>query len=207
MLLVYGNRLYANTGGQESLTSMLHGNFATAPVGAAIVGSQNVPRDLIRIAAAHDVPFAATASVAHPDDLMEKVRYAINVNGPTMIWVDAPCPKEQGFPDDQSRLQAELAVETGYWPMVRYQDGRWAMDYLRSQERTGIPVPLETFVGGQARSSHLGRQGFDQALAELSADVERRYAWFLKQAEVSGEAPTLYAPDGADLPARKLEDF
>lgn len=207
LLVVYDNRLYANTGGQESATSLTHGSLATAPVGETIIGSQNIPRDLIKIAAAHEVPFAATASIAHPNDLMEKVRYAINVDGPTFIWVDAPCPKEQGFPEDQTRHMAELAVESGYWPLVRYQAGQWAVDYLRSQERTGNPVSLEAFVGGQARSSHIARKGFEPALARLSAEAEKRYAWFLKQAEVSGEAPSLYAPEGIEFLARRLEEF
>jgi pyruvate ferredoxin oxidoreductase beta subunit len=209
LLVVYDNRGYQNTGSQVSATTYPFENRSTTPVGSVIAGNQYFPRDLIRIAAAHDIPFAATASPAYPDDLMDKVRYAINVPGPTLLWIDAPCPKEQGFAENETLKVAELAVETGLFPLVRYQNGKWVIDRLRSLERTGKAVSIEEFFRVQAKGAHLSRGEFKNALKLLMQQTEERYAWFLKQAKDVPEAekPSLYLPEGTEEPIRALDEF
>ncbi|OGB87282.1 hypothetical protein A3J44_01075 [candidate division WOR-1 bacterium RIFCSPHIGHO2_02_FULL_45_12] len=226
LLIIYDNRGYMNTGAQVSSTTWPFENRATTPVGVDIPGNQFFPVDWMRIAAALNVPFAATASPAFPMDLMEKVRYAINVPGPTIIWVDSPCPKEQGFGPELTKDMSRLAVDSGLFPIVRYQDGEWAVDILRSQQRTGKPTSLEAYFGGQVKSRHLASPAFDEQLRLLSKEVERRYAWYLRQAGYEPvpagqrkngqptvrlgegvEAPSLYLPPGVEEPIRSLDQF
>jgi pyruvate ferredoxin oxidoreductase beta subunit len=226
LLIIYDNRRYANTGAQVSATSWAFENLATTPFGESISGNQFFPRDIVRIAAAHDVPFAATASVAYPDDLMDKVRYAINVPGPTVIWVDAPCPKEQGFGEDYTLEVAGMAVETGLFPLLRFQNGQWAIDHLRMRERIDEGMPLEEFFRMQAKAEPLSRPESSGLIRILQEEVDRRYAWFLEQAGYENvsdserkseepivrlregvKEPSLYLADGEEMPVRTLEEF
>jgi pyruvate/2-oxoacid:ferredoxin oxidoreductase beta subunit len=207
LLVVYDNRGYMNTGAQVSATTMPGEDRTTTPHGKVIPGNQFFPRDLIKIATAHDVPFAATASVATPAlalDFMHKVRYAINIDGPSLVWVDAPCPKEQGYNADQSLNVAMSMVNTGLWPIVRYQQGQWSIDMLRSQERTGKAVKVEDFFDRQAKSSKMNN---DQ-LALLTEQTETRYEWLLKRAgyEPSRGRPTVKLKEGITPPSLYLPE-
>ena len=43
-----------------------------------------------QILAAHGAPYVATASIAYPNDLIQKIEKAINTEGPT--YMSTPCP-------------------------------------------------------------------------------------------------------------------
>lgn len=230
LLIIYDNRGYANTGYQVSSTSHLFANCATTPLGEKIPGNLYTPMDIMKFAMAHEAPFAATASIAYPGDLMDKVRYAINVPGPALIWIDAPCPKEQGFLPEKTVEISQLAVESGYFPLIRYhrdwQGEHLAFDFLRSAERTNRQISIGEWLEEQARSLHLTRDKFNDQLAILTEEVEQKYAWFLKQAdyEYVPESerkdlspivrlkpgivpPSIYLAKGELPPVRNLGDF
>jgi len=56
------------------------------------MGKRHLKKDLLSIIAAHHIPYAAAASVAYPQDLQRKVRYAMGIDGPTFLVVHSPCP-------------------------------------------------------------------------------------------------------------------
>lgn len=230
LLVIYDNRGYANTGYQVSSTSHMFANCATTPLGEKIQGNLITPIDIMKFAMAHEVPFAATASVAYPDDLMDKVRYAINISGPTILWIDAPCPKEQGFAPDKTKEVSDWAVESGYFPLVRYHrehgNESLVIDRLRSLERTNREIPISEWLEEQARSQHILRDDFKLAHEILRTEIENKYAWFLKnagyeyipeseQTDMSPRVklksgiinPSLYLNDGELPPVRELPEF
>lgn len=230
LLVIYDNRGYANTGYQVSSTSHLFANCATTPLGEKISGNLTTPMDIMKFAMAHEVPYAATASIAYPDDLMDKVRYAINIPGPTVLWIDAPCPKEQGFAPEKTKEVSDLAVESGYFPLVRYHRDingeHLVFDRLRSAERLNRQIPIGEWIEEQARSSHLSRNEYSDSLKILNDEVESKYAWFLKQAgyETIPESeqkdmspivrlksgivePSMYLNSEENQPVRELGEF
>jgi len=232
LLIVYDNGGYMNTGGQVSATTLPFIHRTTTPLGKVIPGNQLYPRDLLQIAAAHSIPFAATASLANPalrQDFMDKVRYAINIPAPTFIHVDAPCPKEQGFGEDKTLEVARLAVESGLFPVVSYHQYhpgkvRMSIDFLRSKERTGRQTPISKFFAMQGKSRHLATPEYREALQVLENHVDHRYGWFLdwagyeartptrKNRKLVGlregiEPPSIYLPKGEEVPVRTLEEF
>jgi len=64
-----------NTGGQRSGGTPMYAETTTNPV-ARSRGKEAPKKNLPLIFAAHYVPYVATASVAFPEDLMAKVKYA-----------------------------------------------------------------------------------------------------------------------------------
>jgi len=50
------------------------------------------------IAAAHNIPYVATACSSYPFDLMEKVEKAKSIHGPSYIHILSICPTDGGFP-------------------------------------------------------------------------------------------------------------
>jgi len=49
-------------------------------------------KDIVSIIAAHQVPYAATLSLAHPEDALRKMRYALSATGFRFIHILSPCP-------------------------------------------------------------------------------------------------------------------
>ncbi len=103
-------------------------------------------RDLIGILAAHHVPYAATATVAHPVDLVEKVQKARAARGLRLLHVLAPCPPLWGCPASATVDLARSAVRNRLFPLYEVEDGRrWRLTadhpgepvegYLMRQER------------------------------------------------------------------------
>lgn len=56
------------------------------------MGKRHLKKDLLAIVAAHHIPYAATATVAYPQDLKQKIRRALEIQGPTMVQIHSPCP-------------------------------------------------------------------------------------------------------------------
>src|SRR5512136_2550717 len=69
----YDNEAYMNTGIQRSSATPWGAWTTTTPVKTP---KSHPKKDMIGILAAHHIPYAATSTVAHPVDLIEKVRKA-----------------------------------------------------------------------------------------------------------------------------------
>jgi len=86
--ICYDNEAYMNTGIQRSGLTPYGATTTTTPNPCF----ENKPKkDMLRIVAAHNIPYAATACVSYPLDFMQKVAKASKVNGPTYIQVLVPC--------------------------------------------------------------------------------------------------------------------
>ncbi|HEX6066617.1 MAG TPA: thiamine pyrophosphate-dependent enzyme, partial [Longimicrobiales bacterium] len=95
----YDNEAYMNTGIQRSSATPLGAWTSTTP---AQQPQSTAKKDMLAIMAAHRIPYAATASVAYPVDLLEKVRKAKAVSGTRFIHILAPCPPGWKFSDERS---------------------------------------------------------------------------------------------------------
>ena len=117
-----------------------------ARTGSTPAGKTTRKKNLTEIMAAHGVPYVATASVGHLDDLRRKVAKAKAMRGLRLITLLIPCLDGWGLADDGALGAARLAVASGAFPLLEVEDGvRWTVnsaaptrpvaDYLALQRR------------------------------------------------------------------------
>jgi pyruvate/2-oxoacid:ferredoxin oxidoreductase beta subunit len=157
----YDNEAYMNTGIQRSSATPWGAWTSTTPAAQP----QSTPKkDMLGILAAHGIPYAATASVAYPVDLLAKVRRAKEARGTRFLHILAPCPPGWKFPDEESIELARLAVQTRIFPLVEVEDGtRWRV----TVDHTGEPVA--EYLRRQGRFRHLTQADMQEAQARVDA--------------------------------------
>ena len=177
----YDNGAYMNTGIQRSSATPFGAWATTAEVGKAQQGKTQRRKDLTSIVAAHNVPYAAQASISHWKDLTNKAEKAFAGEGPAFINVLAPCPRGWRTPPNQTVEIAKLAVQTGFWPLFEGENGAW---------RQTVPVrqrkPIEEFLKPQGRFKQLFTAENAALLAAVQAEVDRY--WDFIQRRVTCEA-------------------
>jgi len=164
----YDNGAYMNTGIQRSSATPRGAWATTAEVGPAQAGKIQRRKDLTGIMAAHNIPYAAQASVSHWKDLTTKAEKAFAVEGPAFLNIFAPCPRGWRTPSAQTIEIAKLAVQTGFWPLYEVEDGVW-----RQTVKVINRKPVEEFLKPQGRFKHLFKPENAALLAEIQADVDR----------------------------------
>lgn len=139
--ICYDNEIYGNTGGQRSSATPEGVATTTTPQ-----GKTEVKKDIMAIIAAHRIPYAATLSVAHREDFMQKVQTALLTNGFRFLLMLSPCPTGwKSEPSDSIDL-IRSAVRCGLFPLyevfdgVRYRinerpDGLSVRQYIERQRR------------------------------------------------------------------------
>ena len=78
LYVCYDNEAYMNTGIQRSSATPWGAWTTTTPAGTP---KSHPKKDILAIMAAHRIPYAATATVAYPDDLVAKVQKAKAIHG------------------------------------------------------------------------------------------------------------------------------
>ncbi|MBU1240175.1 pyruvate ferredoxin oxidoreductase [Myxococcota bacterium] len=176
LYLCYDNEAYMNTGIQRSSGTPIFASTTTSPAGKSVPGQRTFKKDLAGIAAAHNVSYVATASVAYPFDFMEKVKKALATRGSKLIHIFAPCPTGwKSQPKDIIKL-ARLAVQTGIFPLYEYQGGVYNMSL-------DLPFlkPIKTYLKIQGRYRHLT----DDMINIIQEDLNLRYDWLKGLAALS----------------------
>ena len=116
--ICYDNEIYGNTGGQRSSATPAGARTSTTPE-----GKLERKKDIMAIMAAHRIPYAATLSVAHPEDFARKLRTAFSIPGMRFLLMHSPCP--QGWKSEPAETPAlvRLAVSSGLFPLYEVWDG------------------------------------------------------------------------------------
>ncbi|NCF15990.1 MAG: pyruvate synthase subunit beta [Gammaproteobacteria bacterium] len=116
--ICYDNEIYGNTGGQRSSATPVGARTSTTPSGK----TEN-KKDIMSIMAAHRIPYAATLSVAHPEDFAHKISTALATHGMRFLLLHSPCPTGwKSEPGDSVDL-VRLAVASGLFPLYEVHDG------------------------------------------------------------------------------------
>lgn len=139
-----------NTGVQRSGLTPFQTNTTTSPVGSCSFGNIRPKKPMPEIANAHGIPYVATASVGYPQDLQRKVKKALNIKGPKYIQIHVPCPLGWRYESAFTFQIAKLAVETGLYPIIEYENGS-----LVSVRKLTQIKPVVEYLKAQGRFKHL----------------------------------------------------
>ncbi len=167
LYICYDNEAYMNTGIQGSSSTPAGGWTTTTPAGKS--GSS---KDLLRIVMAHDVPYAASASIANLPDLKRKVKKAREVEGTSVIHIQCPCPTGWGYPFAKSIELAREAVESGAWLLLEFENNK--VKISKTPKKLGN---VETYIKLQRRF----RGMTDAQIEELKREIIFRYEKLQKE--------------------------
>jgi pyruvate ferredoxin oxidoreductase beta subunit len=149
LYVCYDNEAYMNTGIQRSGLTPFNANTSTTPTGDNSLGNIRLKKPMPEIALAHGIPYVATASSGFPQDLQRKVKKAVSIKGPKYIQVHVSCPLGWRHGSELTLQVAKLAVETGLYPLIEYENGKLI------GVRKIKPKPVEEYLKTQGRFKHL----------------------------------------------------
>ncbi len=144
----YDNEAYMNTGIQRSSATPWGAWTTTTP--RPMVKSEP-KKDIVKILAAHKIPYAATATLAFMDDLTAKVRKARGTKGSRFLHLFSPCQPGWRVESKDTVKLSRLAVETRIFPLYEVENGEvWRLNYEPMKF-----TPVEEYLKLQGRFSHL----------------------------------------------------
>jgi pyruvate ferredoxin oxidoreductase beta subunit len=163
----FDNEAYMNTGIQRSSATPFGASTTTSPAGKHSIGQTTWKKNMPAIAAAHDIPYVATACHSYPFDLMTKITKAIAVEGPSYIHVLSVCPTGWRLAPELTIRAGRLAVQTGIFPLYEIEKGEYTLNFDFPQLR-----PVEDYFKLQGRFRHLSKE----TIAQIQERVTAKYA-------------------------------
>jgi len=171
-IFVFDTEVYSNTGGQSSKAT---------PTGSvakfAASGKKTAKKDLGGIAMTYGYVYVANVGMgANKQQLMKALIEAERYDGPSLIMGYAPCINH-GIKKGMGKSQEEikLAVQSGYWPLYRYnptlKDEGKNPFVLDSKAPDGT---LQQFLEGEARYASL-QKTFPEESKKLTKQLENEY--------------------------------
>lgn len=161
LYVCFDNEGYMNTGGQKSSSTPLN-----AATGSTPAGKLTRKKNLIEILAAHRIPYIATCSPSHLNDMTAKIKKAKDIRGTKVIIVVIPCLPGWGIADDAAVATSRMAVAAGVFPLFEIEDG---VRYRLNVETKDQDV--ETYLKSQKRFRHLS----DRDVATIQADIDEEW--------------------------------
>jgi pyruvate ferredoxin oxidoreductase beta subunit len=122
---------------------------------------------MVAIAAAHGIPYVATACPSYRFDLMKKVKKGAELKGPAYVHILAPCPTGWRHGSDLTIEIGQLAVQTGIFPLYEIENGRYRLNADPPELK-----PVEEYLKLQGRYRHLT----DEQIESIQEMVNEDYA-------------------------------
>jgi len=185
LYVLYDNEAYMNTGIQRSSGTPMGAWTTTSPAGKVIPGKTEQKKPIADIMVAHEMPYVATANIAHWKDLVVKARKGMEVNGPAFLHVFAPCPRGWRSETAKSVEISRLAVQTCVFPLWEAEYGEYKLSpasktIARNPERKKL---VELYLKTQGRFRHLFKPENKHVLEAIQKEVDRRWQKLLKACE------------------------
>ena len=178
----YNNEAYSNTGVQRSGATPRYTYTTTTPG-----GKPQAKKNMALLMLEHKIPYVATASLAYPGDLYDKVMKAKNIPGLKYIEIFAPCYTAWQFPISDTVELSRDAVETGAWLMWEAEYGKISFSGPTADIISGKKEkkPLEGYLTKQGRflKTIRGENGKER-LKEIQEDIDSEIAFMIKRAEI-----------------------
>jgi pyruvate-ferredoxin/flavodoxin oxidoreductase len=202
-VLVLDTEVYSNTGGQMSKATP---RGAVAKFAAS--GKVNSKKDLAMEAVSYGYVYVAQVALGGNDSHVVKAFQEAEAHeGPSIIIAYSSCIAH-GYDLVHGLEQQKLAVQSGYWPLMRYNPALRETGKNPFQLDSKAPtIRLKDYAYREARYTMLARGNPELAanlLKEAQDDVERQWRVYSARAGMPGrgETPNI-APE--EKPAEKLE--
>jgi pyruvate-ferredoxin/flavodoxin oxidoreductase len=187
-VLVLDTEVYSNTGGQQSKATPLG---AAAKFAAA--GKETAKKDLGLEAMSYGhVYVAQVAFGAKINQVVEVLREAEAYPGPSLVIAYSPCVAH-GYDLAQGAAQQKLLVDSGLWPLYRFDPRRAAAGEPPLRLDSGPPkVPVKAFMENEARFRMVERadgERFRELQRRAQHLAERRWNVYRQLAGVRFEEP------------------
>ena len=195
-MLVLDTAVYSNTGGQSSKSTPIGAVAKFAAGGKAIA-----KKDLALMAIQYKHVYVAQVAFGAKDSqTVAAFREAESFNGPALIIAYCHCIAH-GYPLHLGAEQQKLAVESGFWPLFRYDPRLSATGEPFKLDSPPPKGDLEKFTANETRFSMLKHVAPARA-AELAimaqAEVRQRYAFYQR---LAGQGAPREGADAAAKPA------
>jgi pyruvate ferredoxin oxidoreductase beta subunit/2-oxoisovalerate ferredoxin oxidoreductase beta subunit len=163
LYICFDNEGYMNTGGQKSASTPLH-----AATGSTPAGKVSKKKNIIEMLAAQEIPYVATASPGHLEDMANKVEKALTIKGMRFIAVNIPCLPGWGLEDNQGITSSRLAVECGMFPLYEVEGGyKYTLNWKNKNKK------VDEYLKMQKRYCHLTKEAIAEIQHSIDADWER----------------------------------
>ncbi len=172
----YDNEAYMNTGIQRSSSTPFGASTTTSPAGKNSIGQYTWKKPVIDIMAAHRIPYAATASPSYPFDMMEKVKRAAEIRGPSYLHIYSACPTGWRMAPELAIEVGRLAVQSGAFPLYEVRDGKKVTVNVKPDELRS----LKDYTQIQGRFRHLT----DDLIAQIEERLQAEWDYLLKREEL-----------------------
>lgn len=181
LVIVYDNESAANTDIQATGLTTYGAQTTFTPPGKkhAIMQRRWKKNLAAMMAVGHtNCRYVATACATFPPlDFLNKVRRALNTEGPSFIHTLCPCPKGWDYHPRYSHELGELAVRSGIFPLYQIIDGRVTYTYDARKKR----IPVRDYLSEQGRFAHLRDKDVDL--------IQKRIDDMWEEWEMPGVAP------------------
>ena len=152
-----------NTGVQKSSSTPYGTNTTTSP---GTGWKKTRKKKIMEIMAAHRIPYAATANIAYPQDLIRKFKKAKGIKGTKFIHIYASCPTGWKIPSEISVKIARMATKCNIFPLYEIEDGiHYNLNHVGDQK-------VKDYLKIQGRFKHLTEDDFDKMQGFIDSDLE-----------------------------------
>jgi pyruvate-ferredoxin/flavodoxin oxidoreductase len=188
-ILVLDTEVYSNTGGQASKATP---RGAVAKFAAS--GKTSSRKDLAMEAVSYGYVYVAQVALGGNDThVIKAFQEAEAHDGPSIIIAYSSCIAH-GYDLVHGLEQQKLAVQSGYWPLMRYNPALRAEGKNPFQLDSKAPsIRLKDYAYREARYTMLARGNPEQAavlLKEAQDDVERQWRVYSARAAMPGRSDT-----------------
>ena len=181
-VLVLDTEVYSNTGGQASKATPL------GAVAKFAAGGKSTPKkDLGRMAMAYGSVYVAQIAMGASDiQTLDAIREAESYDGPSLVIAYSHCIAH-GIDMAKGMQQQKLAVESGHWPLYRFDPRRAAEGELPLRLDSKEPSrPLSEYLYNESRYRQLVQANPDAAahlLQQAQETATTRRKLYLRMAE------------------------
>ncbi|MDH3322417.1 MAG: pyruvate:ferredoxin (flavodoxin) oxidoreductase [Flavobacteriaceae bacterium] len=171
-ILVMDTEVYSNTGGQMSKAT---------PLGAsakfAIAGKKTPKKSLAMQAISYGNVYVAQIAMGAKDvQTLRAIKEAAEYPGPSLVVAYSHCG-EHGYDLKHGATQQEKAVETGYWPLFRFDPSKPKGKKFKLDSKAPS-APLEEFMYNEARFTRVVKENETLAkelLVEAQEQVDSKW--------------------------------
>ncbi|HLE77146.1 MAG TPA: pyruvate:ferredoxin (flavodoxin) oxidoreductase [bacterium] len=192
-ILVLDTEVYSNTGGQQSKATPLGAAAKFAVAGKAIP-----KKDLGLLAMAYGTAYVAKVAIGAKDlQTVQAFREADSFSGTSLIIAYGPCI-EHGYDLRLGAEHGKLAVESGYWPLYRYDPRRAERGLPALQLDSPAPkIDVAEFMALETRFKVIEAADPERARELLEAarrEIARRDALYRQLAAMTPTPPPVPQP-------------